>query len=88
MKTLLRFLAIFPIALLPALSETAKERAHEAEAASQPQTHDSQKLAAKQIDKSISDLKEALAGLTLEMIASWKELVDRFGPGADSTPIR
>jgi hypothetical protein len=63
MKTLLRFLAIFSIALLPALSETAKERAHEAEAASQPQTDDSQKLAAKQIDKSISDLKEALAGL-------------------------
>ena|ERR1700736_5878787 len=63
MKTLLRFLAIFSIALLPALSETAKERAHEAEAASQPPTDDSQKLAAEQIDKSISDLKEALAGL-------------------------
>jgi hypothetical protein len=33
--------------------------AHEAVAASQPPTNDSEKLAAKQIDKSISDLKEA-----------------------------
>jgi methionine-rich copper-binding protein CopC len=63
MKTLLRFLAVFSIALLPALSETKKERAHEAVAASQPQTDDSQTLASQQIDKSISDLKEALNGL-------------------------
>ena len=63
MKTPFYFLVISLMALLPALSETAKERAHEAEAASQPQTDDSQKLAAKQIDKSMSDLKEALAGL-------------------------
>jgi hypothetical protein len=32
-EILLRFLAIFSIVLLPALSETEKERAHEAEAA-------------------------------------------------------
>jgi hypothetical protein len=32
-EILLRFLAIFSIALLPALSETEKKRAHEAEAA-------------------------------------------------------
>ena len=63
MKTLLRSLAIFSITLLPALSETKKERAHEAVAASQPLTDESEKLAAKQIDKSISDLKEALQGL-------------------------
>ena len=63
MKTLLRSLAIFTITLLPALSETKKEHAHEAVAASQPLTDDSEKLAAKQIDKSISDLKEALDGL-------------------------
>src|SRR5580704_19343393 len=44
-------------------SSGLEERAHEAEAASQPQTDDSQNLAAKQIDKSMSDLKEALAGL-------------------------
>ena len=63
MKPPFYFLVISLMALLPALSETAKERAHEAEAASQPQTDDSQNLAAKQIDKSMSDLKEALAGL-------------------------
>ena len=59
MKTLLRFLAIFSIALLPALSETAKERAHEAEVVSQPQTEDSQKLATKQIDRKSTRLNSS-----------------------------
>jgi len=63
MKTLLRFLAIFTIATLPVLADTAKERAHEAVEKKAPVTENSEQLATQQIDKSISALKEALNGL-------------------------
>jgi hypothetical protein len=63
MRTIIYFLTVISIALFPALAETAKERAHEAVAAVQPPTDDSEKLAAQQINKSISALKEALKGM-------------------------
>lgn len=63
MRTILYFLTVISIALFPALAETAKERTHEAVAAVQPPTDDSEKLAAQQINKSISALKDALKGM-------------------------
>jgi hypothetical protein len=43
------------------------------------------------IESSLSILRvnvHSAMNTNAKMIASWKELVDRFGPGADSTPIR
>jgi hypothetical protein len=63
MKILLGLIAAFFVALVPALAETAKERAHEKVVAEAPPTDSSEQLAAQQIDKSYSGLKAALAGM-------------------------
>src|SRR5271157_2210632 len=63
MKILLGLIATLSVALVPALAETAKERAHEKVVAEAPPTDSSEQLAAQQIDKSYSDLKAALAGM-------------------------
>jgi hypothetical protein len=63
MKILLGLIATLSVALVPALAETAKERAHEKVAAEAPPTDSSEQLAAQQIDKSYSSLKAALAGM-------------------------
>jgi hypothetical protein len=63
MKILLGLIATFSVALVPALAETAKERAHEKVVAEAPPTDSSEQLAAQQIDKSYSSLKAALAGM-------------------------
>jgi uncharacterized phage infection (PIP) family protein YhgE len=63
MKILLALIATFFVALVPALAETAKERAHEKVVAEAPPTDSSEQLAAQQIDKSYSSLKAALAGM-------------------------
>src|SRR5580700_9423303 len=63
MKILLGLIATFSVALVPALAETAKERAHEKVAAEAPPTDSSEQIAAQQIDKSYSSLKAALAGM-------------------------
>ena len=63
MKILLGLIAALSVALVPALAETAKERAHEKVAAEAPPTDSSEQLAAQQIDKSYSSLKAALAGM-------------------------
>jgi hypothetical protein len=63
MKILLGLIAAFFVALVPALAETAKERAHEKVVAEAPPTDSSEQLAAQQIDKSYSSLKAALAGM-------------------------
>src|SRR6202521_4908907 len=63
MKILLGLIATLSVALVPALAETAKERAHEKVVAEAPPTDSSEQLAAQQIDKSYSSLKTALAGM-------------------------
>jgi hypothetical protein len=63
MKILLGLIATLSVALVPALAETAKERAHEKVVAEAPPTDSSEQLAAQQIDKSYSSLKAALAGM-------------------------
>jgi hypothetical protein len=63
MKILLGLIATLSVALVPALAETAKERAHEKVVAQAPPTDSSEQLAAQQIDKSYSSLKAALAGM-------------------------
>src|SRR5271165_1632275 len=63
MKILLGLIATLSVALVPALAETAKERAHEKVVAEAPPTDSSEQLAALQIDKSFSSLKAALAGM-------------------------
>src|SRR5271165_7041182 len=63
MKILLGLIATLSVALVPALAETAKERAHEKVVAEAPPTDSSEQLAAQQIDKSFSSLKAALAGM-------------------------
>jgi hypothetical protein len=63
MKILLGLIATLSVALVPALAETAKERAHEKVVAEAPPTNSSEQLAAQQIDKSYSSLKAALAGM-------------------------
>ena len=63
MKILLGLIATLSVALVPALAETAKERAHEKVAAEAPPTDSSEQIAAQQIDKSYSSLKAALAGM-------------------------
>jgi hypothetical protein len=63
MKILLGLIATLFVALVPALAETAKERAHEKVVAEAPPTDSSEQLAAQQIDKSYSSLKAALAGM-------------------------
>src|SRR5580692_6270402 len=63
MKILLGLIATLSVALVPALAETAKERAHEKVVAEAPPTDSSEQLAAEQIDKSYSSLKAALAGM-------------------------
>jgi hypothetical protein len=63
MKILLGLIATLSVALVPALAETAKERAHEKVVAEAPPTDSSEQLAAQQIDKSYSGLKAALAGM-------------------------
>ena len=63
MKILLGLIATLSVALVPALAETAKERAHEKVVAEAPPTDNSEQLAAQQIDKSFSSLKAALAGM-------------------------
>ena len=63
MKILLGLIAALSVALVPALAETAKERAHEKVAAEAPPTDSSEQLAAQQIDKSYSSLKTALTGM-------------------------
>jgi len=63
MKILLGLIATLSVALVPALAETAKERAHEKVAAEAPPTESSEQIAAQQIDKSYSSLKAALAGM-------------------------
>src|ERR1700680_1316112 len=63
MKILLGLIATLSVALVPALAETAKERAHEKVVAEAPPTDSSEQLAAQQIDKSYFSLKAALAGM-------------------------
>src|ERR1700676_2156621 len=63
MKILLGLIATLSVALVPALAETAKERAHKKVVAEAPPTDSSEQLAAQQIDKSFSNLKTALAGM-------------------------
>jgi hypothetical protein len=63
MKIPLGLIATLFVALIPALAETAKERAHEKVVAEAPPTDSSEQLAAQQIDKSYSSLKAALAGM-------------------------
>jgi hypothetical protein len=70
MKILLGLIATLSVALVPALAETAKERAHEKVVAEAPPTDSSEQLAAQQIDKSYSSLKAALLlpGTTVKII--------------------
>jgi hypothetical protein len=63
MKILLGLIATLSLALVPALAETAKERAHEKVVAEAPPTDSSEKLAAQQIEKSYASLKVALDGM-------------------------
>src|SRR5271166_2214179 len=63
MKILLGLIATLSVALVPALAETAKERAHEKVVAEAPPTDSSEQLAAQQLDKSYSSLKAAMAGM-------------------------
>src|ERR1700675_3883788 len=63
MKILLGLIATLSVALVPALAETAKERAHEKVVAEAPPTDSSEQLAAQQIDTSYSSLKDAVAGM-------------------------
>jgi hypothetical protein len=63
MKIILGLIATLFVALVPALAETAKERAHEKVVAEAPPTDSSEQLAAHQIDRSYSSLKAALAGM-------------------------
>ena len=63
MKILLGLIATLSVALVPALAETAKERAHEKVVAEAPPTDSSEQLAGQQIDRSYSSLKAALAGM-------------------------
>jgi hypothetical protein len=65
MKILLGLIATLSVALVPALAETAKERAHEKVVAEAPPTDSSEQLAAQQIDKSYSRKKGDLNAFAL-----------------------
>src|ERR1700730_7806694 len=63
MQIVLGLIATLSVEYVPALPETAKERAHEKVVAEAPPTDSSEQLAAQQIDRSYSGLKAALAGM-------------------------